>query len=147
MRVDRVDQGSQQSRPKMFLIWQKLAVALSIVPMMVLASQLSAPAKDTSPALTERVKIERLIETVAKMDGATFIRNGSEHSVKEAADHLRRKWQAAGSKISTAEQFIEHLASKSSLSGKPYQIRMPDKSLLDAGPLLRDKLKEIESGK
>ncbi|MEM6552603.1 MAG: DUF5329 domain-containing protein [Planctomycetota bacterium] len=76
--------------------------------------------------LTETQKIERLIQGIADMPDAVFIRNGSEHSAKKAASHLRRKWNAAGDRITTALDFVEHLASRSSMTGKPYHIRTPD---------------------
>lgn len=94
--------------------------------------------------LTEEEKIERLIEAVAELQGATFIRNGAEYSAAEAADHLRLKWRAAGDEIKTAEQFIDTIASKSSTSGEPYQIRMPDGKVMQADAYLRKRLVEIE---
>ena len=94
--------------------------------------------------LTETKKIESLIEAVEQMDGATFIRNGTEHDTKEAADHLRRKWKAAGDKVKTAEEFVEHLASKSSTTGKPYEIRLSDGKVVGAGQYLRERLQELE---
>ena len=42
------------------------------------------------PALSEAQKIERLIDAVAKLEGATFLRNGDEHSTSDAVEHLRR---------------------------------------------------------
>jgi hypothetical protein len=93
--------------------------------------------------LTEEDKIEQLISAIAELQGATFIRNGAEHTAAEAADHLRMKWRAAGDEIATAEQFIEAIASKSSTSGQPYQIRMADGEVMEAGEFLRKRLGEI----
>ena len=94
--------------------------------------------------LTETKKIKSLIEAVEQMDGATFIRNGTEHDTKEAANHLRRKWKAAGDKVKTAEEFVEHLASKSGTTGKPYEIRLSDGKVVGAGQYLRERLQELE---
>jgi hypothetical protein len=85
-----------------------------------------------------------LISTVAGLLDAKFIRNGAEYSAAEAADHLRMKWRAAGAEIRTAEQFIDAVASKSSTSGEPYRIRMPDGQIIDAEAYLRKRLGEIE---
>jgi hypothetical protein len=93
--------------------------------------------------LAEEDKIELLIAGIAELRGATFIRNGAEHTAAEAADHLRRKWRAAGDEIVTAEQFIEAIGSKSSTSGEPYQIRMADGEVMEAGEFLRKRLGEI----
>lgn len=94
--------------------------------------------------LTESERIEQLILAVKNLDGAAFIRNGVDHPPAEAADHLRTKWERAGDMITTAEQFIDHLASHSSLSGEPYLIRLPDGQTIPAKDWLHDQLKEID---
>jgi hypothetical protein len=99
---------------------------------------------ETSSALTEREKIEQLIAVIGSDDGATFIRNGAEHSPEAAADHLRSKWQAAGDAIKTADEFIEKIASKSSLSDEPYRVRLADGSEVLASEYLKEKLSQIE---
>ncbi len=58
--------------------------------------------------------------------GCTFIRNGDEHPAKEAKEHLEMKYNYAKGRIKTAEDFINNIASKSSLSRKQYQVRCPD---------------------
>ena len=73
-----------------------------------------------------------------------FIRNGSEYSPKEAAEHLRMKRRKAGSKIKTAEDFIDHIASKSYMSGEPYQMKFRNGSVIDIRDILYHKLKRIE---
>jgi hypothetical protein len=59
----------------------------------------------------------------------TFIRNGSEYSGGAAADHIQEKYDYFKSKISTVEDFIERAASKSLLSGKPYEVRCEGKTM------------------
>ncbi len=49
--------------------------------------------------LTEQEKIERLIAAVESLQGATFLRNGSEYSPAEAARHLREKRDHAGEQL------------------------------------------------
>lgn len=95
--------------------------------------------------LTEPQKIERLIEAVAALQGATFLRNGDEHGAAAAAEHLRRKWRAAGGKVATAEQFIDGVASRSSLSGEPYLIALPEGRTVPAGDWFRERLAEVEA--
>jgi hypothetical protein len=89
---------------------------------------IAPPALQTpAPALTEAQKIEALLQAVEKLQGkATFLRNGSEHDAKAAADHLRMKWQKAGSRVKTAPDFIRGCATGSSMSGQPYKIRFQD---------------------
>jgi hypothetical protein len=107
------------------------------------AEEASAPEKANEP-LTEAEKIERLIAAVELLTDAKFVRNGSEHSAEEAAKHLRQKLGAGGDKITTAELFIEHIASKSSFSGKPYEIRFADGRTMPAGDFFRAELEKLE---
>jgi hypothetical protein len=94
--------------------------------------------------LTEAAKIELLIQSVANLQGATFIRNGVEYSADEAADHLRSKLRAAGGQIKTVPQFIDAIATESSASGKPYRIKMPGGKTVAAGAFLFERIEEIE---
>jgi Family of unknown function (DUF5329) len=96
-------------------------------------------------ALSEREKIERLLAHIAVMEGAAFIRNGSEHDAADAASHLRTKWEAADDDGKmTAEQFVERIASKSSLSDEPYRIRLKDGAEVGAGEYLRQQLEAMK---
>ena len=94
--------------------------------------------------LTEVEKIEKLIAGVEELEGATFIRNGVEHSAEDAAAHLRKKVAAAEGRVKTASQFIDVIASKSSLTGKEYQIRMPDGTVTTAREHLTQQLAKLE---
>lgn len=83
------------------------------------------PAPSAPAPLSERDKIERMLAALAVSD-AVFIRSGTEYSGKDAAAHLRMKWGAAGDRVSTAQQFIDLLASSSSATGDAYRIRTKD---------------------
>jgi hypothetical protein len=96
-------------------------------------------------ALSEKAKIELLIKSISDLKGASFFRNGSSHSAKEAAEHLKKKWKYAEDDIETAAQFIEKLASKSSISGKAYIIRLADGTDIMARVFLVNELRRIES--
>lgn len=72
--------------------------------------------------------------------GGRFIRAGTEYPPNEAAAHLRMKLGKAGSRVKTAEDFIAGVASKSYLSGKPYQIKLADGTVRPAGPWLTEAL-------
>ncbi|MBP9186718.1 MAG: DUF5329 domain-containing protein [Bacteroidia bacterium] len=93
--------------------------------------------------ITETQKIESLIAFIAKQDGV-FIRNGSEYTPGQAAEHLRMKWKKGGSAIKTAEIFIDKLATSSSMSGKPYQIKFKNGRSINLAALLRAELKRLE---
>jgi hypothetical protein len=95
--------------------------------------------------LTEKEKIEALIQVVASMENASFLRNGSEYSAKNAAKFLRGKWDANQKQIHTAKDFIEIAATKSSTTGKPYHIRFQDGRQKPCAEILLAELKRIES--
>ncbi len=90
--------------------------------------------------MDEKAKIKFLIEKVENCN-CKFIRNGSEHSPKEAKKHLELKLSKAGNRIKTAEEFIQYVATKSSFTGAPYYIIENGKKTLSAA-WLKQKLKE-----
>lgn len=94
----------------------------------------------------EAEKIEQLLETVSALAGATFVRNGSEHSPAAAAAHLRRKWQSAASSVATAAEFVLRVASESSVTREPYIVRHADGTTEPLRELLERRLRELESG-
>jgi Family of unknown function (DUF5329) len=93
----------------------------------------------------EKNKIEYLISSVENLKGEKFIRNGTEHDGKEAAEHLRSKLRSAGGKVQTADDFIRLCASKSFISGKPYMIRSSDGKTINSEQYFREKLMEYDS--
>jgi hypothetical protein len=90
----------------------------------------------------EAEKIDYLIVSVAELHQGRFIRNGISHDAKSAAAHLRRKLRAAGSRITSADDFIDLCASASSVTGRPYRIRFADGREIDAKEYFRQKLAE-----
>ena len=67
-------------------------------------------------------EIDYLLDTVVSSD-CVFIRNGSEHEAEAARDHLQMKRKRGKRYFSSAEEFIEKIASKSSWTGKDYLIQ------------------------
>ena len=92
----------------------------------------------------EKKKIEFLISSVENLKGAKFIRNGSEYDGKEAAEHLRMKLQNV-LVVETADDFIRLCASQSSISGKPYMIRLSNGKTIKSEEYFRGKLKEYNA--
>lgn len=109
------------------------------------ASPAVVPAPVPARALSEAEKIQALIASVEKLPGAVFIRNGTEHDAVKAAEHLRRKLGYAGKRVKTAEQFIQHLATGSSMTGKPYKIRFADGHSVESAAYFREQLRRLEA--
>jgi hypothetical protein len=73
--------------------------------------------------------IAHLLEFVRTSD-VVFIRNGKEHSPEDAAKHIEKKYDHYRKKIETPEDFIEKSATKSMMSGKLYQVRLKDGTVI-----------------
>ena len=99
-------------------------------------------ADDTKP-LSEKEKIEALIQHVEGLKDAVFVRNGSDYDAKTAARFLRGKWDKE-SDVKTARDFIEKVASVSSTSKKPYLIRFKDGKEVKSGDYLSRELDNLE---
>ena len=111
-----------------------LVIALAILTLFSAA----VSAQDT----IEQQKIEFLLSSVENLREAKFIRNGSEHDGKEAAEHLRSKLKSAGGKVKNADDFIRLCASRSIISGKYYTIRLSDGRIIGSEQYFREKLRE-----
>ena len=98
-----------------------------------------------APSPVEARKIERLIAAVEQLGNAKFIRNGAAYDASKAADHLRLKLREAGDRVASAEDFIHLCGSRSSVSGKPYEIVFEDGRRTTSEAFLRGKLKELQS--
>ena len=96
---------------------------------------------------TPAAEIDALIDRVAKAKGVIFIRNGTEHTAAQAAEHLQRKRKAAGKRIATPEQFIDKLGTRSSMTGKAYRVRLPDGKEIDSAVWLNGLLRDIRAGR
>lgn len=110
---------------------------------------LSAEAASTDTAQRQAVeqrKIDFLIDSVATLKDARFMRNGTSHDADQAAFHMRMKLRLAGSRVKTAEDFIRYCGSKSSRSGAPYRIRFADGHSIDAETFLRRRLADYPAG-
>ena len=96
---------------------------------------------------TEKKKIEMLIQMVQENIATQFYRNGTWYSGKTAAEHLQLKLGKAGSSIKTAHDFIEKLATSSSMTGEAYKIKLPNGTILLSKVYFESKLIEIEGKK
>lgn len=76
-------------------------------------------------AAAEDSEVTYLLSWVAESD-CLFVRNGDEHPSAEAAEHLAMKYRRVRRWIDDADEFIDRIASGSSISGRPYLVRCPD---------------------
>ena len=86
-------------------------------------------------------EIQSLLAAVAS-SGCEFERNGEFYPSDQAADHLALKYRRGTRYVSTAEDFIDRLASKSSWSGSPYYV-ICDGAKTTSGDWLHQQLKAL----
>jgi cell division septum initiation protein DivIVA len=88
-------------------------------------------------------EITQLLDFV-EHSGCQFIRNGSEYPAAEARAHLQKKLNYLENKdmVSSAEDFIERAATKSSMSGQRYQVDCPA-GKQDSSTWLTNELKRL----
>ncbi|HYD17390.1 MAG TPA: DUF5329 domain-containing protein [Patescibacteria group bacterium] len=84
-----------------------------------------------APNGTEMLAITHLFQFVREAN-AQFIRNGVSYNGGDAAAHMEKKWGHAKDRLSTAEEFIDYVASRSSLTGKPYMVKTADGKTIEA---------------
>lgn len=75
---------------------------------------------------SSKAEIDSLL-TALESSQCQFYRNGSWYSASEARAHLKQKYDylVNASQIANAEEFISAAATKSSMSGEPYQVGCP----------------------
>ena len=112
---------------------------VSVTTLMALSAVAAAPPPH------EQSRIDKLIRFVESQKGMKFIRNGTEYECADAAKFLRGKLESMGKEVTTARDFIERIASKSSMSGKPYEVKFADGKTMLASQFLAEELKRIEA--
>ncbi|MEQ1806641.1 MAG: DUF5329 family protein [Burkholderiaceae bacterium] len=93
----------------------------------------------------EQARIDRLIEFVQSRKDVKFVRNGSDYSCEDAARFMRRKLKSMGEHVTSAQQFIDQIASKSSTTGQPYLIRFADGKTIPSAQFLGEELKRMDA--
>lgn len=121
---------------------RRLVALLAIV-----ASAVAAPTIGAAPPSAARVETDYLVRFVER-SGCEFYRNGSVYDSVRAASHLRDKYAAVNvnGQITTAEAFIEKVASRSSFTGIPYEVRCPGHARVTTAQWLRDALVSYRTG-
>lgn len=114
-----------------------LVLVLLLAPSLLMAGESLPPAK-----LTPEKEITLLISMVEN-SGATFHRNGRAHDAQAGADHLRLKLRRGAKYAKSTEDFITNLATKSSWSGRLYEIELTDGTRQPLGEWLLERLRAL----
>ncbi len=116
--------------------------ALVFLSLLLLGSTSLAHASTNN--LSEQEKISYLLNVIGT-SGLTFVRNGVEYPGQEAKAHLEMKLERSGNNIRTVDDFINNIASHSSITGKPYYVELPDGTRIESEKWLRNKLTDLKA--
>jgi hypothetical protein len=122
---------------------KRFITSVAAAAMMVSASY--AVAGHANP--TTQREVGQLLDFVAQSN-CQFNRNGSWYDARKARVHLQEKYDYLDQrgKVPDAEAFIDLAASKSSMSGKPYQVRCGDAPVMPSATWLSTELKRLRAG-
>lgn len=87
----------------------------------------------------QKAEVEHLISYLENSD-CSMLRNGEEYSAEAGAKHIRRKYDHFRDAINSTEEFIELSASKSTISGKPYEVQCPGEPPVKSAAWLLEEL-------
>lgn len=116
-------------------------VALRCLQATLATAMLAFSVAAADPGDAAMREIDALLTAVGRSD-CVFIRNGKRYDAEAAEKHLRLKLRRGRRYVSSAETFIERLASKSSMSGKLYYIECPGADSVPSGEWLHERLRQ-----
>jgi hypothetical protein len=111
------------------------ALRLTFIAMLILL-QLALPARADATA----DEIAYLLKYIRESP-CTFIRNGSPYDGAAAAEHVEAKYEHFKREIKSTEDFIDRAATKSLLSGEPYEVQCGGAARTEAAGWLRGVLR------
>jgi hypothetical protein len=89
-------------------------------------------------------EIEYLLDAIGSSE-CIFIRNGKQYDAEKAEAHLRMKYKRGQQYVTSSETFITRLASKSSMTGKPYLMECSGADREPVDTWLMQRLKTLRS--
>jgi hypothetical protein len=95
---------------------------------MALFATLLLPCADATSSDDTLLGTINYLLTYVEESNCVFIRNGKEYNSKEAAKHIKTKYDSLMFDIKTPEEFIERAATKSMLSGQLYWVQCTEHS-------------------
>jgi hypothetical protein len=113
----------------------KLTIFIASLLLLFMSSTVSLADVSESQAL----EIDYLIGYLQTSD-CQMIRNGKAYSGEDGAKHVRRKFDHFRDKISSTEEFIAYSATKSTMSGRLYEVQCPGEEPVPSSEWLLEEL-------
>jgi hypothetical protein len=91
-----------------------------------------------APSTSAPEDIQYLLDAIER-SGCEFYRNGSWYTAAEARSHLASKYSQVDKSrpVRSAEDFIEWVGTRSSMSGEPYRVRCPGSDAMTSAEWFR----------
>ena len=117
------------------------------IPALTLLLLFAGSATAQTPSAKTTQEVGQLFAAL-KQSNCEFSRNGSWYSAEKASEHLQRKYDYLLKKrlVTTTESFIDLAATKSSISGKPYQVRCGKTAPVSSSSWFKSQLNAVPSG-
>jgi hypothetical protein len=134
----------RHSTPAFTGVMKLLAGLLIALPILTLSNPLRAEPVGENFRTETNVLLDRL-----ESSGCQFNRNGTWHTGAEAKAHLLNKldYLEKKSAVQSTEQFIDLAATKSSMSGTPYQVRCANAAPVESKQWLSRELQSLRSAR
>jgi len=99
-------------------------ITVLVLQILLVFTLCTAPAYAGDISAAERLEIDHLLHYMEN-SACLFLRNGSWHGAKDAANHILGKYRylVDRGQIASTEDFIEKSASRSSMSGRLYLVK------------------------
>ena len=117
-------------------------VAGTVITCIVLVG---APA-GAEPSASAPEDIQYLLDAIGR-SGCEFYRNGSWYAAADARSHLASKYRQVDEKrpIRSAQDFIDWVGTRSSMSGEAYRVRCPGTDVMTSAEWFRHELERRPS--
>jgi hypothetical protein len=116
-----------------------ISVKLTIFVAGLLLLFMSSTASLADVSESQALEIDYLIGYLQTSD-CQMIRNGKAHSGEDGAKHVRRKYDHFRDKISSTKEFIAYSATKSTMSGRLYEVQCPGEEPVPSSEWLLEEL-------
>lgn len=121
--------------------------ALMLAGSLSLATALSCASAAPTAAPAAPAEIMHLLDYLGA-SGCRFLRAGTWHDAKAARAHLATKYEYLRKRnmVDTADQFIDRVASASSVTGAAYDVRCGAAAAMPSADWLRAELRRLRAG-
>lgn len=119
-----------------FVVVRRHVAGFAMACIVLVGAQATAAPSTSAPE-----DIQYLMDAIER-SGCEFYRNGSWYAAAEARSHLASKYRQVDKRrpVRSAEDFIDWVGTRSSMSGEPYRVRCPGSDAMTSAEWFRHAL-------